>query len=333
MNKFSELPMEFLGLTGRVNFVQQISENEYHSSCPNCGGTVHPDGTYPDRFVMWRVSRRGLPFGMCIRKCGWRWTPDKQDANWTPAERAEFAKKQSELESAWMKSEAERLEKLSELVAAQLIWKRCFDETPEHVKKYYEEARGIPREWQQQLWLGYFKDYTVRGLSNYKANAYTLPVFNFDGAIENITLRIDKPMSGNDRYRRLYRSKAQHIHSPQRRRANKIILMEGELKADIATIYGWLPDDTTIYGLQSKRPERRLMKSLDFAEVVYIAFDPDAYVPDPQNKQIAVVETAKQIGFERVRYVLPPHNMKFDDAILQGYQFRNAVNMAVRSLP
>jgi len=325
------LPIEFTALTGRVNFIKQISENEWHSSCPNCGGAMHPDGTFPDRFIMWRVSRRGSPFGMCVRKCGWKWTPEKQDANWSESERIEFKRKQDELEAAWMKSEAERLDKLSELVAAQMIWKRCHDEAPEIAQAYYQNVRGIPLEWQKELWLGYFPEYTVRGLTNYKSGAYTLPIFNFNGGIENITLRIANPQSGNDRYRRLYRSKAQHLHSPQRRKANKVVLMEGELKADIATIYGWLPDDMTVYGAQSKAPERRILKSLDFAEVVYLAFDPDAYIPDPKSNRVAVMEIAKQIGMERTRFVIPP-NMKFDDAILQGYQFKNAVNMAVRKI-
>lgn len=326
------LPIEFSALSDRVSYVKQINENEYHSSCPNCGGVPHSDGTMPDRFVMWRVSRRGTPFGMCIRKCGWRWTPEKQDVDWTEDERAEFRRKQIELESQWMKTEAERLEKLSQLVAAQLIWKRCHDDMPDYAKEYWQKVRGVPQEWQDVLWLGYFPNYTVRGLTTYKANAYTLPIFNFEGGIENITLRVDQPHDGNDRYRRLYRSKAQHLHSPQRRKANKVVLMEGEIKADIATIYGWLPDDMTVYGVQSKRPERRLMQSLDFAEIVYIAFDPDAYVPEPKSKTIAVMEVAKQIGMERVRFVIPPGNIKFDDAMLQGYQFRNAVNMAVRKI-
>ena len=118
------LPVEFSALANKVNFVQKINENEYHSSCPNCGGEMHPDGTPPDRFVMWRVSRKGLPFGMCVRKCGWKWSPSKQDANWTAEERAEFQRKQQELETAWMQAEATRIEKLSELVVAQRVWQR-----------------------------------------------------------------------------------------------------------------------------------------------------------------------------------------------------------------
>ena len=69
---------------------------------------------------------------------------------------------------------------------------------------------------------------------------------------------------------------------------------------------------------------------LDFAEVVYIAFDPDAYIPEGNTNRIAVMEVAKQIGFERARLVIPPRGVKFDDAMAQGYNFSSAVNMAIK---
>ncbi len=41
---------------------------------------------------------------------------------------------------------------------------------------------------------------------------------------------------------------------------------------------------------------------------------------------------ANKIGMARVRFVIPPKTVKFDDAIAQGFKFVNAVNMAARSL-
>lgn len=329
-----QLPIEFQALAGKVDYVRKVSENEWHSSCPNCGGEIHPeDGSFPDRFIMWRVSRNGTPFGMCVRKCGYKWSPNKEDAKWTPEERAEFAIKQAQMEIEWMKAESERIQQLSELVESQLIWKNCHDGMTEADRQYYEKQRFIPRSWQDSFFLGVMQNYTVRNhLTTYKSKAYTVPMFGLENSIENITLRIANPIDSNDRYRRLYSSKAQHLYNPERRKANKVVLMEGEFKAQIGVIYGWLPDDHVIYGVQSKSPERRILKMLDFAEVVYLAFDPDAYIPDPKSGRVAVVEAAKQIGMERVRYVVPPSNYKFDDAILRGYKFRNGINMAVRSL-
>lgn len=328
-----QLPVEFQSLTGKVNFVQQVNENEWHSSCPNCGGDIHQDGSFPNRFIMWRVSKRGNPFGMCVRKCGYKWSPEKEDAKWTAEERAEFQRKQEEMEIEWMAKESERLEKLAELVTNQLVWKKYHDQAGERAVQYWEKKRGIPKEWQDSLFLGYMPDYTVRNhLTTYHSGAFTIPIIGLNNMIENITLRVERPLDSNDRYRRMYRSKAQHLHNPERKKRSKVVLMEGEIKSAIGAIYGGLPDEYAIYGVQSKSPERRILKSLDFADVVYIAFDPDAYVSDEKTKRVAVMEVAKQIGMERCRFVVPPKRYKFDDAILQGFQFRNAVNMAVRSL-
>lgn len=325
------LPVEFLPLADKVKYVQQVNDNEYHSSCPNCGGEPHADGSLPDRFVMWIVSKRGEPFGMCIRKCGYKWSPRKADTEWTAEERAEFQRKAAQMEADYNAKVAEKLENLSQLVTAQEVWKRYHDEMPSIAMKYYSEVRGIPQEWQDFLFLGYMPNYTVRNhLITYKDSAYTIPLYNFDGAIENITLRIENPIDSNDRYRRLYRSHAQHLYAPRMGKANKVILMEGELKAITGEVYGGLPSDFVVYGVQSKMPEKRILKMLDFAEVVYIAFDPDAYTPEGNTNRIAVIETAKQIGIERTRLVIPPHGMKFDDAMLQGYNFSNAVQMAIK---
>jgi len=45
-----------------------------------------------------------------------------------------------------------------------------------------------------------------------------------------------------------------------------------------------------------------------------------------------VIGVANRIGIERVRFVIPPKNIKFDDAIAKGFKFVNAVNMAARSI-
>ena len=325
------LPPEFLPLADKVKYVQQVNENEYHSSCPNCGGEPHPDGSLPDRFVMWRVSKRGSAFGMCIRKCGWKWSPNKSDAQWTPEERAEFQRKAKELEAEYNAKVAQKLSELSKTVTAQGIWRRCHDDMPPAISKYYEDERGVNKQWQDYLSLGYLTDYTVKNhLITYKDAAFTTPLYNMNGEIENLILRIHHPIDSNDRYRRLYKSGAQHLYSPRREKKNKVVLMEGEYKAITAAMYGGLGVDYAIYGVQSKSPEKRIIDMLEFAEVVYIAFDPDAYIPEGDAKRISVIEVAKQIGMSRARLVIPPRGVKFDDAMADGYNFSNAVNMSIK---
>jgi len=118
-------------------------------------------------------------------------------------------------------------------------------------------------------------------------------------------------------------------------------LMEGESKCDAVTICAFLKDEISVLGVQSKQPEKRVLDMLKPCEVVYLAFDPDAYEPtiyydkntgEEKRQPPAVIGVAKQIGLERVRYVIPPRGLKFDDAIFQGFSFRSAVNMAVKGI-
>lgn len=341
----AELPPEFAGLIGKVNFVQKKNENEYSSSCPQCGGTPHEDGSFPDRFVMWRSSRRGEPFAMCLRgHCNFKWSPSKQDAQWTAEERAEFQAKRIELETAHALAVEQRLTELSETIKSQDLADRyCRDGQMKSEVQEYWEHRGLSVEWQVYLKKGVLENYTVKGrLSQYKDTAYTMPIFGETGRIENIKLRMANPRSDNERFSNLYKSGCQHLYTPMHsvhEKMNKCVVMEGEIKADVALIWGGISKDMRVHGVQSKQPEVRVLRKLDEYEVVYLAFDPDAYRPSEYidhktgevcNGKIAVMEVVRQIGHERVRLVMPPGNVKFDDAILKGYNFSNAINMAIK---
>jgi len=329
MSESAELPIEFAALAGRVNYVQKVSDNEYHSSCPNCGGEPHYGGAWPDRFVMWVSSRSGTPFGMCIRKCGWRWSPGKQDAEWTPEERAEMERKRAEVEAA---REA-RIKLVSSSVMEQKFFEKYHDQMQADALKYWTQIRGITPDWVDWLKLGAIEDYQVRGrLSTYHSPAYTIPVWTYGAQAENIKVRVAEPKDENDRYRNLYKSGAQHLYAPRydlEQMGNKNIVVEGEIKAAITQIHGGIDDEIQIQGWQSKSPEARIIRMYDNSELIYLALDPDAYYPDAAGN-VTANRVARQIGIARVRYVIPPINAKFDDAILAGYNFRNAVNMAIK---
>jgi hypothetical protein len=85
MNRTVSLPPEFSELNGKVDFVIKRGHNEYSSSCPQCGGFVHQDGSYPDRFRLFIASEAtGKPLGWC-RSCGFTFWPGKTTgARWTP---------------------------------------------------------------------------------------------------------------------------------------------------------------------------------------------------------------------------------------------------------
>lgn len=327
------LPIEFAALEGKVAFSRQITSNEFHGSCPNCGGEIHQDGSLPDRFIMWIFSRRGTPFGLC-RRCSYKWTPDKADAQWTEEERAEFRRKYEELERVYWENKSKELDTLVDTIQKQNLHKKYFEEGQAHpeIVKYYESI-GIPKMWQEYLVLGYMKSYKVRGeLSAYEDSAYTFPIWS-GGRVENIKLRVANPKSTNDRYRNMYRSGCQHLYTPiheSDKIGNKVIVMEGEKKAISAQVWGELPDCYQIVGVQSAMPEKRILKLLSEAEVVYLAFDPDAYTRNEKTGKVPVLSVASQIGEKKCRLVVPPKGTKFDDAILLGYKFANAINMAIK---
>lgn len=338
------LPHFFLSLAGKVEYVKKVSENEYHSTCPQCGSEGHDFSSGdPDRFVMWIVGRRGTPFGMC-RRCRYKWSPSKQDANWTKEEREEFKRKIVEMEREYEIRLAEKLTELSWKIQQDGIYLRYHEDGMRNndVIKYWEEVRGIPVEWQKHLKKGYCGYYTVKNhLTQYQRPAYMNPVWTEGGIIENVKVRVVDPLDKNDRFRNLYKSGCQHLYKSQYNAAptNKAVILEGENKCDMVTIHGNLPAEYTIYGVQSKQPEKRILRKLDKFEVVYLALDPDAYEATRYYDQktgeekiapAAVMDVAKTIGIKRVRFVVPPKGIKFDDAISQGFKFVNAVNMAVK---
>lgn len=340
------LPPEFHALSDKVAFVTRKNDNEYHSSCPQCGGAIHDDGSFPDRFVMWRSSKfTGRPFAMCLRgHCGFKWSPDKQDANWTDEERAEFMTKRAELELEYERKLTEKLSALSRQIEEQGYYRLYHEQGMKNnaVVEYFERVRRIPREWQVYLQKGYIADYTVKNrLTQYKRIAYTNPVWTIGGRVENIKLRIDNPLDSNDRFRNYYKSGCQHLYTTEYEKPlqKRALLLEGENKCDAVSICGFLPDEISVLGVQSKQPEKRILDMLKPCELVYIAFDPDAYKPTvyydqktgEEKKQIpSVISVAKTIGMERVRFLIPPRDTKFDDALFRGYNINNAINMAVR---
>jgi len=73
MRRDVSLPPEMAGLN--IGYVQQESRYVLTSSCPYCGGGVHPNGEYPDRFVIFLPkSQNDVTRGWC-RNCGKMWFP------------------------------------------------------------------------------------------------------------------------------------------------------------------------------------------------------------------------------------------------------------------
>lgn len=325
---FDQLPPEFAGLEGKVQWVKRRRENEYHSSCPACGiEPQHSDSNPSDRFIMWLESREtGKPFGMC-RRCGYKWSQGKHDVIWTEEEKEAFRTKRRELN---IQEEARIRDYAHNVIMKQGIYKHYMDNLSKSTYgKQYLYKRGFTSdEWNRWFGYGILEDYKCRGEhSTYYSPAITMPIIGQAFTVENVKLRVTEAHHPNDRFRNIYKTKAQHIHYPMRDNgiANKVLVIEGEMKANMVAMRGHV--NMQVVASQGMGIGARMIYTLENAEVVYLCLDPDTYQMNKHGK-IPILETSKKIGLDRVRLV--PCPVKVDDAILQGYNLQTAVNMAIK---
>ena len=326
MRRESPLPIEFISLAGKVHFIVQQGRNEYSSSCPECGGNLHPDGkTYPDRFRMWPVSKHGAPLGWC-RSCGYIWTPT--------TERKPTREEVEQWRQEQIRQEMERkqaAERALELLNNEQLWERFVAAATQQSRDVCK-SWGIPDQWQEYLKLGFIPDYKVfKGDDTYHSPAITIPVWWAGDKVQNIKIRVLNPRDSNDRYRNWYKTGEQYFYMPVHDiefTAGGVILVEGEKKAMVAEIY-----NTTNYrviGMQSVKPDPDLFRLLADCEPVYIIPDPDAFIPKPNGGECGIDYLVRNVGRERSRIVRLP--VKLDDGIIKhGLELDKYIRMATRA--
>lgn len=333
MPSYITLPPELAGLEGRVQWVQQVNPNEYHMSCPNCGfDSTHSDSHPSDRFVVWIESRfNGRPFGMCVRHCGFKWSPDKADAVWTPEEKAAFVEKRKELNQR----ENERiLQYAKDVVMKQAVYLRYMEtlQASTYGKEYLAKRGFNSDEWNRWFGYGIFEAYKVTGkMSTYYSPAITMPVVGLGKIVENVKARITEAKCNEDRFRNIYKSGNQHPYFPghEDKVWNKIAIFEGEMKSNQVAMRGNLPSDVQVIATQGKGIGSRLAYMVENCEVVYLCLDPDAFIPNEKG-QSSIIQAATRLGLQRTRIITC--KQKVDDAILKGFNLRNAFNMAVKPM-
>jgi hypothetical protein len=315
MRHDAPIPVEFATLASKIHFVRQVGKNEYSSSCPECGGGMHPDGrTYPDRFRMWPVSKYGKPLGWC-RSCGYTWTPDKE------------RKPTIEEIEAWrlerIRDETERklaAEHALKLLNDEHLWERFYRAQTDQSREICREW-GIPDTWQDYLKIGYVPEYKVYNLSeglSYKSPAITMPVWWAGNVVHNIKVRVLQPQHNNDRYRNIYKTGEQYLYMPLHDvefDGGGIILVEGEKKAIVTEVFN--PTSYRVIGMQSKKPAPELFSLIANCEPVYIIPDPDAFISDSKDTESGVNYLLRNIGSERVRVVRLP--VKVDDGLVKHH--------------
>ncbi len=307
--RYDNLPAEFEPIANTVNYVHRKSANEFSGSCPQCGGEVHKSGEYPDRFVMFRVSKYGFSLGFC-RKCGYRWTPKGKNPSKEQIE--QWRIEQIEVEKARIESARRSIE----LLQNDKVWQKFYSQNNEWSKQMFREW-GIADSWIEYLQLGLMPDYLVKhGDSQYHSPAATIPVWNVGGVVQNIKLRILNPKDGNDRYRNFYAMGSSFLFVPlyDLPLTGAGIIVEGEKKAIVLEQTLNNPNFRVV-GIQSKTPSPEIFGQLKDLDPVYIFLDPDASERTSKEKESAVEYVTRLVGKERARIVNCP--TKVDDGIVQ----------------
>jgi len=308
------LPSEFYELSGRVNFVHRKGQYEYSSSCFRCGGGIHSNGDFPDRFVMFLPGRKGMDFafGFC-RKCGTKWWPGQRDGK--AVDPATLALLERQAKEAEERHKEERRVKLAEFSTTEL-WNELHDRMEEEQKLWWNNA-GIPSEWQDYLKLGYTPDKIYQSKNGLlHSPAYTIPYFIYGFVFRTIQYRLCDPDNPTDRYR--FESDlgtSYYMTTPSLKIGDQVIICEGAKKSMVTKIWG--EPKITVLAVPSKTDWRScgILEAVKDCGRVYILFDPDCYEqpPDSNSWTPQPVLFAKEIG-KNARVMECP--VKVDDAFI-----------------
>ena len=174
------LPLEFSSIAHLVEYVVKRTHNEFSSSCPKCGGNIHKNGEYPDRFRLF-LNAHGMNrvFGWC-RSCGYTWFPDKT-GKLSKEEIEQWRREQAKIEDERRRS----AEKALSLLNNEKAWERFYESNNDWSREMFH-GWGIAESWIEYLKLGLMPDYVVRHDEEfYHSPAATIPVWNVGGVVQN----------------------------------------------------------------------------------------------------------------------------------------------------
>ena len=299
----ASLPLVWAHLQGELRYVQRVSATEYSAACPSCGGTIHSDGSWPDRL---RIFADARPLTWC-RRCSTLRFPDQAEGghNTASAEDIErWRREQIDREEARKRSAERALQHLRD----DAVWQRYHLALDSQARAYWR-GRGIPDDWQDYWSLGWHEHYAIRGRSGEMVNtpAATIPLFGRDGQVLNVKLRLIDPPDDAGKYRYLV---AGQPHPPflanhELPLRGPVIVIEGELKAAV-TYIRLGRQRMPVVGLPGATPGEHIIAALAEADPVVLVLDPGT---GEQERRLA-----GQIGVERTRSLRLRH--KIDDLIL-----------------
>jgi hypothetical protein len=338
MHRESSLFPEFAELAGKVYFVVQVSQNEACSSCPACGGTEHQDGSWPDRFRMFRKSKAtGEACGWC-RRCSFKFFPGRnKDYKPDPATQAAWEQERRAIEERRLMEVQHALS----LLQTERLWLDYHAALTDEARVLYRQ-RGITDPYWLGYWeLGYCDSFQVNYKDGetwmqYQSDTLTIPIFEENGGrAVSLRHRLLHPQRSQDRYRPGMKGlpAAPFICDRDRKLAGKLLIVEGEFKSMVSYI---CLDDPSLHviGLPGKSPDLDTLAKFANCEPIYLLLDPDAYVLTQAEIQKGARRTAAQrltdaLQPERVRWLNLPD--KVDDLINAGVVDRDCLRGMMRT--
>lgn len=323
MKREESLPPEFAGLSSKVHYVHKTSREELHSSCPHCGGSPHPSGEWPDRFIIFLT---GKPRAWC-RRCNYTWFPDMDNPNWKPD--LEQMKRWNAEREERMMTEMRKAERALTLLRQEKLWLSYHLQMTDEARKWWID-QGVPKEWQDFWKLGYTDEKLFKVHEEaYTSPAYTIPKFDFGWIPTNIDYRLLNPPLGAGKYRPLPDLPAAYFLSrPDKTQwDDEVFIVEGSKKAMVLGIRKAVVK-LQVVGIPSKNSWAGIeTRGLGEVGRVWVILDPDAL-------EVWAIQLARKIG-DNARLVTLP--VKVDDGILcyhlDGRAFQSALRQAIKVKP
>lgn len=332
MIKETSIPPEFKELAGRISYVVKRGAYEYSSSCPKCGGSVHQDGTPPDRFRLFVRSRalKGAPVGWC-RSCGYAFIPGRSgtgSAEMSPEERARLEDERKADEASRILAEHQRIEILS-VERRDIAYHQNLDRDPELRDHFY---RRLITDYFIDDWrLGFcvnkhFRD--SRSQTSAISPSLTIPIYKpVSRELVSIRHRLLNPISPDDKYRPEISGLPAALWSADLDRGydgRPVLICEGEFKA--ATVYIALDDPRfQVVGIPGKSPDLELLAPLSGASDVIVCLDPDGILPKKTGSRTSLDRIAELRPDVRVVYLAD----KIDDMIVKKTLSRTSLRSLI----
>ena len=257
------------------------------------------------------MKRNNVDFITACRELGW---------NGTPADRIELQKKQAEHEAkrleAQRKHEQEVDKVLATLQTEDIIAGLHRRLTDDH--RAWWEKRGVPREWQDHLRLGYVPNKSYYGHDGqlYTSTAYSIPYFHENFTLKTIQYRLDNPQRPQDRYRfENGLPSSWYLTEPQLPLQERVVICEGAIKSIVTRCYGIEDETISVIAVPAKSVWCGVEDAVKHCSVVWVILDPDGTAK--------AIELAKRIG-KTARVVELPD--KVDDALMGGMMHTDLAN-------